>query len=264
MTAPRKSNQSRKHPTAKHYRFAEEYLIDLNATQAAIRAGYSPAAAYDTGRELLELPWVQELVAQGKAARAERTQLKADEVIDRLRAIAFADPRKLMEFRRRCCRHCYGVGFQYQYTASELEQVRASWAASPKKTRKPFYELGGPGFDAKLPPHPDCPECFGEGVGDAYFHDTSRVPPDVAALYAGVKVTKDGIEVKLHSQTEALLALGKHLGLFVEKHEIKLPEGTGVLAVPIPVDAAQWAATAAAQQAALLQKPAVTPAPEGQ
>lgn len=253
--APRKSNASRKQPTAKHYRFVDEYLIDLNATQAAIRAGYSPTAAHETGRELLQLPWVQELIEQGKAARAERTQLKADEVIERLRAIAFADARKLMEFRRRCCRHCHGTAFRYQRTTPELARARADWAASPKKKRKPFDEMGGDGFDAKRPPHPQCPECFGEGLGDAFFHDTSQVPPDVAALYAGVKVTKDGIEVKLHSQTEALLALGKHLGLFEERHRHLVDAGTGVLRVPTPVTAEEWL-KAAQQQQARLGKPA--------
>lgn len=53
----------------------------------------------------------------------------------------------------------------------------------------------------------------------------------------------------------ALTLLGKHLGMYIDKKEITLPQGTGVLAVPLPIDAAQWASAAKAQQDALTRKP---------
>lgn len=68
----------------KRARFCEEYLVDLNATQAAIRAGYSKKSAYSQGHELLKNPEVQERVAELKAARAERVQVDADWVLERL------------------------------------------------------------------------------------------------------------------------------------------------------------------------------------
>lgn len=67
--------------TAKQERFVEEYLIDLNATQAAIRAGYSPKGATVRGAELLANRKVSEVVAARQAERSERTEIDADYVL---------------------------------------------------------------------------------------------------------------------------------------------------------------------------------------
>ena len=65
-------------------RFIEEYLVDLNATQAAIRAGYSEQTAYSIGQRLLKKVEVQEAIQQAQNKRSERTQITQDEVIRRL------------------------------------------------------------------------------------------------------------------------------------------------------------------------------------
>ena len=78
--------------------FVQEYLKDLNATQAAIRAGYSEKTAYRIGSELLHKTSVREAVEKGRAKRAERTEITADRVVTELAKIAFADPRDLMEW----------------------------------------------------------------------------------------------------------------------------------------------------------------------
>lgn len=65
----------------KQLRFIEEYLVDLNATQAAIRAGYSERTAYRQGADLLKKPQVAEAIAERNQARSERTQLDADWVL---------------------------------------------------------------------------------------------------------------------------------------------------------------------------------------
>lgn len=70
--------------TDKQKRFVEEYLIDLNATQAAIRAGYSEQTAYSIGQRLLKKVEVQEAIQQAQNKRSERTQITQDEVIRRL------------------------------------------------------------------------------------------------------------------------------------------------------------------------------------
>ena len=54
---------------------------------------------------------------------------------------------------------------------------------------------------------------------------------------------------------QALTLIGKHLGMYLDRKEITVPQGTGVLAVPVPVDSAQWASAAKAQQDALTRKP---------
>lgn len=65
----------------KQSQFCEEYLIDLNATQAAIRAGYSPKTAGIKGFQLLKIVKIQERVAELKAKRQNRVEVTQDEVL---------------------------------------------------------------------------------------------------------------------------------------------------------------------------------------
>ncbi|MDX1489247.1 MAG: terminase small subunit [Acidiferrobacterales bacterium] len=80
--------------TPKQQRFVGEYLIDLNATQAAIRAGYSEHTAKQQGYENLTKPYVQEAIAEAMLERSERTELSQDWVLAELRnvhAVAIKD-----------------------------------------------------------------------------------------------------------------------------------------------------------------------------
>lgn len=74
-------------------RFVEEYLVDLNGAQAAIRAGYSAKCAHVMAAKLLARPDVQEAVRLAKAKLAERAELRAEDVVREARRIAFADLR---------------------------------------------------------------------------------------------------------------------------------------------------------------------------
>lgn len=64
--------------------FCREYLVDLNATQAAVRAGYSQKTAYSTGHENLKKPEIQSRVQELMAERSERVELDADFVVKHL------------------------------------------------------------------------------------------------------------------------------------------------------------------------------------
>lgn len=75
----------------KRERFVEEYLIDLNATQAAIRAGYSPKTAYSIGHELMKIPEVRARIDKAMAERSKRTGINADRVLRELGKIAFVN-----------------------------------------------------------------------------------------------------------------------------------------------------------------------------
>ena len=77
--------------TKKQKRFCEEYLIDLNATQAAIRAGYSPETAGAIGAENLKKPQIQKAIARAMADRSRRTGVNADRVVMELAKIAFVN-----------------------------------------------------------------------------------------------------------------------------------------------------------------------------
>ena len=68
-------------------RFVDEYLVDLNGTQAAIRAGYSPKTARQIGQKLLTKVDIQQAISAAQSKRQERTELTADEVIRDLREV---------------------------------------------------------------------------------------------------------------------------------------------------------------------------------
>lgn len=80
----------------KQQRFVDEYLIDLNATQAAIRAGYSVTSARDIGCENLTKPNIQEAIAKAMAERSKRTGVNQDRVVLELARIAFANARDII------------------------------------------------------------------------------------------------------------------------------------------------------------------------
>ena len=67
--------------TPKQQRFVDEYLIDLNATQAAIRAGYSPKTAEQQGFQLLKKTSVSEAINEAQQERQKRTLVTQDDVI---------------------------------------------------------------------------------------------------------------------------------------------------------------------------------------
>lgn len=83
--------------TPKQERFCQEYLIDLNATQSAIRAGYSAKTAHSHGPRLLENVGVRDFISELKSVRSEATGIKAKWVLDRLANIADFDIRKLFD-----------------------------------------------------------------------------------------------------------------------------------------------------------------------
>ena len=225
--------------TPKQQRFVDEYLIDLNATQAAIRAGYSARSAAVEGARLLTNAKVGAAVAAAQSARATRTQITADAVLTRWWSIATADPNELIEQRRTCCRYCHGTDHRYQRTAEEWRRHEAYVAAqqcgdtaaasgirdAEQAAEGPTWTLadplGGPGFNATRPPAPDCPECHGEGVERTFVHDTRHLAPAARMLYAGVKVTKDGLQVLMQDQGAALVNVAKHLGMFTERVETR-------------------------------------------
>lgn len=81
--------------TPKQRRFVDEYLIDLNATQAAIRAGYSPKTANEQGARLLANVSIAKAIQEARDKQQERTEITQDRVLLEYARIAFFDPRKL-------------------------------------------------------------------------------------------------------------------------------------------------------------------------
>lgn len=225
-------------------RFISNYLIHFNGAQAARDAGFSALTARQQASMLLARPEVQERVREAHEAYLRRNEATQDMVLARMLAKATADPRALTELHRGCCRYCWGKGNQYQYKPSELREARAEWeraeAERQAKGLAPsvFDEGGGVGYNPKNAPNPECPECFGDGEQRVVFKDTRDLPPDAAMLYEGVEVTQHGLKVRISSPTDALLHVGKHLGMFAQKlkhvggDEGDTPVEVGVVVVP--------------------------------
>lgn len=140
-------------------RFVQEYLVDLNATEAAQRAGYSKKTADTQASRMLRNVKVKEAIEKGRQKQVARTEVRADKVIREYARIAFANMRTYLKF--------------------------------------------GP-----------------DGVEIA---DSETLSDDDMAAVAEVTqtVTECGrnIKFKLHSKTEALRDLGRHLALFVDRNE---------------------------------------------
>ncbi len=83
--------------TPKQARFVSEYLIDLNGTQAAIRAGYSKATANEQASRLLASVSVSKAVQAGQKAKFARNELSADRVMEEYRRVGFIDHRTFFD-----------------------------------------------------------------------------------------------------------------------------------------------------------------------
>jgi len=151
--------------TPKQEKFCIEYLIDLNATQAAIRSGYSPKTAAVIATENIRKPNIVARLGELRKQIAEATDITPERVLRELGRIAFADPRKVM-----------------------------TWGRSGVK-----------------------------------LIDSELLSDDDAAIVSEVSesTTKEGgsLRLKLHDKLGALEKIGKHLGMFIEKHEHGGPGG---------------------------------------
>lgn len=78
--------------------FCQEYIIDLNGKQAAIRAGYSAGTAKEQAARLLTYANVSDKIAELLAQRAKKSELKAEDVLNEIRNIAFADVKDFLSF----------------------------------------------------------------------------------------------------------------------------------------------------------------------
>lgn len=87
--------------TDKHKRFADEYLIDLNGAQAAIRSGYSQKTARSIAAELLTKPDVQRYLAEKQEKLQRKTDVTQERVVNELAKIAFADITDYLEYHGR-------------------------------------------------------------------------------------------------------------------------------------------------------------------
>ena len=214
--------------TNKEEVFVREYMVDWNATQAAIRAGYSPKSAGQAGCAILKKPNVQQAVHGLASARARRMGIDADDLMRLWAAIVSFDANELVQLRRVCCPYCYSEdGSQPLFSPSGLEQAKRRHDAERAKRIRSnaeddigeFPEYAGPWLDRRLPPVDGCPECGGDGREEVFFSDTRNLSPAALQVYCGAKLGERGIEMLMMSKEKAMDNLARALGLFREREQ---------------------------------------------
>lgn len=172
--------------TAKQKRFCDEYLIDLNATQAAIRAGYSEKTAYRTGADNLRKPQIEEYIAKRQKELSRSTEITQERVIKELALIAFSN--------------------------------NADYAHVVEKKMK--AEVGGTLVDVL---DEDGKPVMYRTVEPVL---TEELTEEQKRALAVIKKGREGLEVKSCDKVKALELLGKHLGIFTDKIEANVNDTT--------------------------------------
>lgn len=163
--------------TEMQQRFCDEYLIDLNATQAAIRAGYSEKRASEQAYQLLQKTTVQDYIRKKKMERIERTEITQDMVLRELALIAFSNAAD------------YAAVIEKDAMAEvdgQMIQVFDS-EGNPVKYRT---------------------------VEPVLTEDLTESQKRALSV---IKKGRDGFEVKPYDKVRALELIGKHIGMFEEK-----------------------------------------------
>jgi len=93
------AKKSGKKRVDKQERFIEEYLIDRNATQAAIRAGYSKKTASEIGYENLTKPQIKSAIAERTKAHSDKLELSAERILKEMMRIGFANLKDLASWK---------------------------------------------------------------------------------------------------------------------------------------------------------------------
>lgn len=79
-------------------KFIDHYLVHLNASRAAMEAGYSPKTAFRMGQENLQKPAIRSRIDEALAKRSEKTKISSDQVLEELAIIAFSDVKNFINY----------------------------------------------------------------------------------------------------------------------------------------------------------------------
>lgn len=208
-----------------HKAFCRELVKHQFNQTAAYKAVYgselSDEVAKANASRLLSNANVKEYLDNILNKYFDDLDVDARDVAKKLWETVTADPNELVEIRRDCCRYCYGINHLYQYTPAEWDAVwhrhqQDVFSAELMGKRPPAEPpiRGGIGFNRRMPPYPGCPECHGEGVEDVFIKDTRNLSSAAKQLYAGVKATRNGIEIKFNSRDKSIELMGRYLSMF--------------------------------------------------
>jgi phage terminase small subunit len=175
----------------KAQRFVEEYLIDLNATQAAIRAGYSARTAEVQGCRLLKNVQVAAALAERRERLTQKAEVTQEMIVAELAKIGFSDIRKAVNW---------------------FSNVAV--AASDERSVDDMMEDG-----------PEA-EIRHQITNQVELVSSAEIDDATAAAISEISMTdKGGLKVRFHDKQTALVNLGKHLGMFKETVKVEGLEG---------------------------------------
>lgn len=209
-------------------------MVKLKSQSAAYRKAYNTEnmlakTVHEKACGLMQQDKVRARLNELNSRVLARAEIDAAEIVRHLADIVSADPNDLMQYRRLNCRYCNGIEHNYQWKhIGEFQKAVDDWEAAKeahadrmqratKQTdfTKPMpTDDGGYGFKNNAELNPECPVCEGEGVEDLFLADTRKLTGAARRLYAGVKQTKNGIEILTRSQDGAMKMLGEHYGMF--------------------------------------------------
>ena len=219
--------------TEKQRKFVELWLQYRNAAYAyehAYDAGrVNPATVYREGHRLLRHPKIAPIIelrlTELGQSLSDETEMTVARVLEEFATLATANPDEVTGVRVGACRYCHGVAHQYQWTPAEFAEA----TRKAEQTESPLPDpAGGLDFDRTALPDPACPECRGEGVLRQVPVDTSKLSPGGRALFAGVKPTANGLEIKLRDRDKALENAAKIIGAFRETIDLNVKAGVKV------------------------------------
>lgn len=217
--------------TAKQEKFCQAYIATGNYVEA-VRQAYdcsrcSTITVQSHAGKLKANTLIAARIAELKGKIVEASHIDGVAILKHLAEIAMADPNELVTHRRVNCRFCHGIEHKYQwkhrgefhYALEEWQEAKEAFdenrSVNKGRFKKPEpTEDGGYGYRRTNEPAKDCPECEGEGIDEVFIADTGKLQGPARRLYAGAKVTKNGIEIAMHSQDNARRLLGEHFGLF--------------------------------------------------
>lgn len=169
--------------TDKQRAFCEEYIIDFNGAQAAIRAGYSEKTARMIATENLTKPYIQAYLSELIQERKERVKVSQDDVVRELSHIAFDDIKNYLKFK--------------------TEKIKVDTDSN-----------GEPIYDYRTI----------VDVKDSQTIDTRNIQ-EVAIAPNGA------FKFKLYGKDDALVNLGRHLGIFNDKLNLTGEEGASEIKI---------------------------------
>jgi hypothetical protein len=185
--------------------------------ESAIAAGYLAPVARQRAYDLLAQPRIQRRLAEIEREMMVGTNIDAENLFREIVAtnLRLARARVPVQVWNPPCRFCYGINHEYQRTYAEFEADFDAHIRKPLKlnrhTGKPyriplFDPKGGDGYDETLPPHPECPQCKGDGDTKhpvVRYKDSRFFTAEERELFQGAEMTKHGVKTLWKDQAQA-------------------------------------------------------------